>query len=96
MGIEREWSGHATGPTARFAGARTFLLLGTLGGLAGWLAGGELVLLAAVILAGGAALTVVAYAMAARRSPGDIEGTTEVGALVVLALARWQGWGFRC
>ncbi len=53
-------------------------------------------LLAAVILAGGAALTVVAYAMAARRSPGDIEGTTEVGALVVLALARWQDWGFRC
>jgi hypothetical protein len=35
VGIEREWSGHATGPAARFAGARTFLLLGLLGGLAG-------------------------------------------------------------
>jgi uncharacterized membrane protein YhiD involved in acid resistance len=35
VGIEREWSGYATGPAARFAGARTFLLLGLLGGLAG-------------------------------------------------------------
>src|SRR5689334_2080792 len=94
VGIEREWSGHAAGPTARFAGARTFLLLGTLGGLAGWLASGELVLLAALMLAGGTALTVVAYAMAARRSPGDVEGTTEVAALVVLALGTVAGLGF--
>src|SRR5574339_843190 len=76
VGIEREWSGHASGPAARFAGARTFLLLGTLGGLAGWLATGGLVLLAALVLAGGIALTVAAYIMAARRNPADIEGTT--------------------
>ena len=94
VGIEREWSGHAAGPTARFAGARTFLLLGTLGGLAGWLATGDLLLLAGVVLAGGIALTVVAYAMAARRSPGDVEGTTEVAALVVLALGAVAGLGF--
>src|SRR5512144_918968 len=43
VGIEREWSGHATGPAARFAGVRTFLLLGVLGGLAGWLTKGGLV-----------------------------------------------------
>jgi uncharacterized membrane protein YhiD involved in acid resistance len=35
VGIEREWSGHASGPGARFAGVRTFFLLGLLGGLAG-------------------------------------------------------------
>ena len=35
VGLEREWSGHATGPDARFAGVRTFFLLGILGGVAG-------------------------------------------------------------
>jgi len=37
VGLEREWSGHASGPDARFAGLRTFLLLGLLGGSAGLL-----------------------------------------------------------
>ena len=32
VGIEREWSGHATGPHARFAGVRTFTLLGLVVG----------------------------------------------------------------
>ena len=32
VGFEREWSGHASGPSARFAGIRTFALLAT-GGL---------------------------------------------------------------
>jgi len=31
IGVEREWSGHASGPHARFAGVRTFLLLGVGG-----------------------------------------------------------------
>jgi uncharacterized membrane protein YhiD involved in acid resistance len=35
VGLEREWSGHTTGPNARFAGLRTFLLLGLIGGAAG-------------------------------------------------------------
>jgi uncharacterized membrane protein (DUF4010 family) len=94
VGIEREWSGHASGPAARFAGARTFFLLGLLGGVAGWLATGGLGALAVLLMAGGIALTVVAYAMAARRSPADIEGTTEVAALAVLALAAVAGLGF--
>jgi uncharacterized membrane protein YhiD involved in acid resistance len=34
-GIEREWSGHASGPGARFAGVRTSLLLGLVGGIGG-------------------------------------------------------------
>jgi uncharacterized membrane protein YhiD involved in acid resistance len=37
IGLERQWSGHATGPKARFAGVRTFTLIGELSGVAGWL-----------------------------------------------------------
>ena len=39
VGLEREWSGHASGPGARFAGIRTFTLLGLLSGLVVWWAG---------------------------------------------------------
>lgn len=94
VGIEREWSGHAAGPEARFAGARTFLLLGLVGGMAGWLSGGGLLLAGAVLLAGAAALVVAAYVMAARRGESHIDGTTEVAALTVLALGAAAGLGF--
>ncbi|HYL57150.1 MAG TPA: DUF4010 domain-containing protein [Gemmatimonadales bacterium] len=94
VGVEREWSGHATGPGARFAGARTFLLLGLLGGIAGWLTRGDVIVLGAMIFAGSALLVVTAYAMAARRGPADVEGTTEVAAIAVLALGAAAGLGF--
>lgn len=94
VGIERQWSGHAAGPAARFAGARTFLLLGLMGGIAGWLAGGGAMVLGAVMLAAGSALTVAAYVMTARRGAADVEGTTEVAALAVLALGTVAGLGF--
>ena len=93
VGIEREWSGHATGPEARFAGARTFLLLGLLGGLAGWAAGLGYPATSLVLLSGGAGLTVAAYVMAARRGGEAIEGTTEAAALAVLALGMVAGLG---
>jgi len=93
VGIEREWSGHATGPGARFAGARTMLLLGILGGLAGWCFRGEAVLPGTLFLTSGIAITVAAYIMAARTGP-SIEGTTEVAALVVLAVGAVAGFGF--
>ena len=32
VGLERQWSGHAEGPRARFAGIRTFTMLGAMGG----------------------------------------------------------------
>ncbi len=93
VGVEREWSGHASGPAARFAGVRTFFLLGLLGGLAGWLT--VLVHVAAgiaiVVVAG--LLIVAAYATAARRSVEAIDGTTETAALVVLALGVIAGLG---
>ena len=37
VGLERQWSGHAEAPGARFAGIRTFTMLGAVGGLSGWL-----------------------------------------------------------
>ena len=37
VGVERQRSGHATGPDARLGGLRTFTLLGTLAGIAGYL-----------------------------------------------------------
>ena len=82
VGLEREWSGHATGPSARFAGIRTFSLLGLLAGLAGWLWANGLQILAAVLLAGCAGLIVAAYIAASRV---EVDGTTEVAAFVVLA-----------
>jgi len=93
VGIERQWSGHATGPGARFAGARTFFLLGGLGGLAGWLVLVGALPLAAVLLAGAALLVTAAYVIASRLEPVDPDGTTEVAALVVLALGTVAGLG---
>ena len=90
IGVEREWSGHATGSKARFAGVRTFTLLGGLAGVVGqlWVAG--LQGPAAVLLAGAVLLVLVGYAVASRH---DVGGTTEVAALVVLAAGFLAGTG---
>jgi len=89
VGVERERSGHAKGPDARFAGVRTFTLLEgsralrmALGRADAWLA--------VVLLAGAAALVVVAYQAVAVRDP---DGTTEVAALVTLAAGLLGGLG---
>ena len=94
IGAEREWSGHATGPAARFAGVRTFLLLGLFGGIGGWFATADLKPIAVVLLLAGSELTVVSYVIAARRSVDDIGGTTEVAALLVLAIGFIAGIGY--
>jgi uncharacterized membrane protein (DUF4010 family) len=91
VGLEREWSGHAVGPNAHFAGIRTFTLLGGLSGVAGWLWSLGLHPVAIVLLAGATALVVAAYVAASRR---DIEGTTEVAALVVLSAGVLAGTGY--
>jgi uncharacterized membrane protein (DUF4010 family) len=88
VGLEREWSGHASGPHARFAGVRTFTLLGLLGGISGWMWSQGEQLLPATLLFGAVALIVAAYTVASRH---DVEGTTEVAALVVLAAALLAG-----
>ena len=90
IGVERERSGHAKGPGARFAGVRTFTLLGGLAGLSGWLWAEGIPGPAVVLLAGAAALVVAAYASVASRDP---DGTTEVAALVTLAAGVIAGLG---
>lgn len=90
VGLERQWSGHADGPEARFAGIRTFTLLGGLAGLSGWLWTAGLTAPAVVLLGAAAAITAAAYVAASRR---DIDGTTEVAALVVMAAGVAAGTG---
>ena len=90
VGVERQWSGHAEGDKARFAGLRTFTLLGLLGGIGGQFSTSDAQWLAALLIGGAAALIVVAYAAASRR---DVDGTTEVAALVVLAAGVLAGRG---
>ena len=90
VGIERQWSGHAEGQRARFAGIRTFSLIGGLGGLSGALWTLGVTGPAVVVLSGTAALCVAAYVAASRT---DVDGTTEVAALVVLTAGALAGLG---
>ncbi len=93
VGTERERSGHATGPDARFAGLRTFGVLGAIGGFAGWFyldgaALGGVVLFAATLL-----FPIAAYVTAMRRPGSTADGTTEVAAMFVIALGFTAGLG---
>jgi uncharacterized membrane protein (DUF4010 family) len=90
VGLERQWSGHADGPRARFAGLRTFTLIGLLSGTAGWMWTEALLVPAVALLAGVVAITAAAYAAASRK---DVDGTTEVAALVVTAAGFIAGLG---
>jgi len=87
VGIERQWSGHAR---AHFAGVRTFTLLGGLAGLAGWLWARGAEAPAAILLAAAALLILVAYFATSRH---DVDGTSEVAALVVLGAGFLAGIG---
>jgi uncharacterized membrane protein (DUF4010 family) len=93
IGIEREWSGHASGPRARFGGVRTFLLLGLIGGIGGMLAAGGWVAVGAALIGGAALLAVLAYVVASQQT-GDRDGTTEAAALLVLATGGLCGLGY--
>jgi uncharacterized membrane protein (DUF4010 family) len=90
VGTERQWSGHADGEDAHFGGLRTFTLLGLIGGVAGWLWDTGFSVAGALLLGAAATLVVVAYVAA---SPRDIDGTTEVAALVVLTAGLLAGLG---
>lgn len=94
IGIEREWSGKASGPQARFGGVRTFFLLGLLGGMAGLFLRQDLLAIATSVLIGGIALVVTAYFLTSRRPGAEPDATTEVAALLVLALAVLATLGF--
>ncbi len=90
VGVERQRSGHATGPEARFGGIRTFTMLGTLAGIAGFLINAEYMMAAALLIGGALALTVAGYIRASRH---DIDATTEVAALVVIGAGVLSGIG---
>lgn len=86
VGVEREWSARADGGVQRFAGVRTFLLLGLVSGIAARLAASGAAVAGSILLGGAVLLTVSAFTVRAVR--GDPEATTEVAALVVLG----SGW----
>lgn len=90
VGLERQWSGHAEGPGARFAGIRTFTMLGAVAGLCGWLWKTGLTAPAAILFAGAVAITAAAYVAASRQ---NVDATTEVAALVVLTAGLLAGTG---
>jgi uncharacterized membrane protein (DUF4010 family) len=90
VGLERQWSGHASGPNARFAGVRTFTLIGGLSGIAGWLCASALMPVALVLLGGLMGLIVAAYARASAR---DVDGTTEMAAIVTSGAGVLAGLG---
>jgi uncharacterized membrane protein (DUF4010 family) len=94
VGLEREWSGHTTGPDARFAGLRTFFLLSTSGGIAGLLLSQSHEGAASVAIAGAMTICIAAYVMAVRRPNTNIDGTTETAALTVVLLGTLAGEGF--
>ena len=78
--------GSCDGPQARFAGLRTFLLLGLLGGTAGLLTHENHEGIGAVIAGGGIVFSIAAYVMAIRQVEVERDGTTEVAAILVVAL----------
>jgi uncharacterized membrane protein (DUF4010 family) len=82
IGIERQWSGHATGAHPHLGGVRTFTLLGGAAGLGGLLALSGYAAVAVALISGLVALVVVGYAAVSRR---HIDATTEVAAVVVVA-----------
>jgi uncharacterized membrane protein (DUF4010 family) len=90
VGLERQWSGHADGPGARFAGIRTFTMLGAVGGFSGWLWTVGATAPAAILLAGAVTIVAAAYVAGSRQ---DIDGTTEAAALIVLASGVLAGMG---
>jgi uncharacterized membrane protein (DUF4010 family) len=91
VGLERQWSGHADGPRARLGGLRTFSMLGALAGLSGWLWTLGFSAAATVLLTGAIIIIAVAYATASRH---DVDATTEIAALVVLAAGVLAGIGY--
>ncbi|WP_309669327.1 MgtC/SapB family protein [Gemmatimonas sp.] len=95
VGVEREWSGHTTGPDGRFAGIRTFTLLGVIGGFGGWFFRDGQPVLAAVIIGAGALFPIAAYAATLRRPGTTTDGTTEVSAILVVAMGAASALGHR-
>lgn len=83
VGIQRGWAQRELTAGSRFAGIRTFGLLGLAGGLAGHLFG-EAETIATIILAATAALILISY-YRMTQSGGSISGTASLAGLLTLA-----------
>lgn len=94
VGLEREWSKHTDDSHTRFAGLRTFSLIGIIGGIAGELLVQTHETAAGAFLIAVTALCVVAYVVTLRRAPtDDFDGTTQVAAIAVLGLGMLAALG---
>ncbi len=91
IGFEREWTQALEKQEHTFAGARTFALIGMVGGLAGLLSDGPLIAAAAMLVIG--ALTIAGYWFEAKETPGR-GGTTEMAIFVTLLLGVAAGRGY--
>jgi len=90
VGVERQRSGHASGDRARFGGVRTFTMIGGVAGIAGHLSSLGATAVAALLIASVSALVIAGYVAASRR---DVDATTEVAAMVVIAAGLLAGRG---
>jgi uncharacterized membrane protein (DUF4010 family) len=91
VGTEREWSARIEEKAPRFAGVRTFMLIGLIGALSVEFIQLGFAEIGTGILAAGALLIVVAYTISAVRK--DLESTTEFAAILVLAAGALAGTG---
>ena len=90
VGVERQQSGHATGPDARLGGIRTFTLLGMSAGIGGFLLKSGYAAPAFILISAALALVIAGYVRASKR---DIDATTEVAAVVVIGAGIVAGIG---
>ncbi|MEP7307676.1 MAG: DUF4010 domain-containing protein [Acidobacteriota bacterium] len=90
VGVERQRSGHASGARARFGGVRTFTMIGGVAGIAGHLSSIGATAVSALLVASVGGLVIAGYVAASRR---DIDATTEVAAMVVIAAGLLAGRG---
>ena len=91
VGVEREWSARAAGNVRRFAGVRTFLLVGLVAGLAAELAASGAGSAGLLLFAAAALLVVASFTVHALA--GDLDATTEVAAFAVLGAGWLSGSG---
>jgi uncharacterized membrane protein (DUF4010 family) len=90
IGIERQWSGHASGPHPHLGGVRTFTLIGGAAGMAGFLAQSGYSTVAGLLVSGLVALVAIGYLAASRN---HVDATTEVAAVAVVATGFLAGIG---
>jgi uncharacterized membrane protein (DUF4010 family) len=90
IGIERGWTQRNEQAGMRVAGIRTFALLGLTGGVAGSVAAVGSPFAGAVLLAGAAAILVLAYSRGLRENR---DATTAVAALLTSGIAFLAGFG---